>query len=81
MEVEDGRVRGPEEVTVALGTRVDLEVESDVADEVHVHGYDLFQDVGPASRAVIVFTASITGIFEVELESAGLLLLRLEVTP
>jgi type V secretory pathway adhesin AidA len=56
---------------VAAGERVTLTVTADVADEVHVHGYDLFGDVAPGSPATIAFDANIPGVFEVELESAG----------
>lgn len=81
IDVADGRVTGPGRLTVLVGAPIALIVASDLPDEVHVHGYDLFQDVGPDSPAVIEFTANVAGIFEVELEHAGLLLLRLEVTP
>jgi multidrug efflux pump subunit AcrA (membrane-fusion protein) len=81
VEVEDGQVDGPGRVTVAQGATIDLEVKSDRADEVHVHGYDLSEDVGPGRPARIVFDATLPGIFEIELEDAGLLLLQLEVTP
>lgn len=80
VEVAEGRVAGPGRVTVPQGSPVRLEVTSDVADEVHVHGYDLKADVAPGSPAVITFTADLAGIFEVELEDAGKLLLQLEVT-
>jgi hypothetical protein len=81
IEVEEGRVQGPSVVRLALGERVRLEVQADRADEVHVHGYDLLEDVAPGSPARIVFTADAPGVFEVELEGSGLLLTRLEVAP
>lgn len=81
VEVEDGRVKGPGEVEVTQGERVRLVVESDVADEVHVHGYDLLADVTPSRAAVIVFRADAPGVYEVELEGAGLVLLQLSVVP
>lgn len=81
IEVVGGEVIGPGEVEVAQGSRVDIEVEADVADEVHVHGYDLIASVTPERRAKIEFRAMATGVFEVELESAGLLLLELTVVP
>jgi hypothetical protein len=81
IEVEDGRVKGPAQVTVDLGERVVLVVEADVADEVHVHGYDLLEEVRPGQRARIAFVADAPGVFEVELEEAGLLLTRVEVRP
>lgn len=58
--------------TVAKGDDVVVLVTSDVADEVHVHGYDLKADVAPAKPARIAFVAKIPGRFEIELESRGL---------
>ena len=81
VEVEDGNVEGPGDVEVQQGERVRLVVEADVSDEVHVHGYDLLAEVSPDEPAVIVFRANAPGVFEVELEGAGLLLLELTVTP
>jgi heme/copper-type cytochrome/quinol oxidase subunit 2 len=81
IEVSGGVVSGPGEVEVPQGSRVEIEVEADVSDEVHVHGYDLLADVTPDRRARIAFRATATGVFEVELEGAGLLLLRLRVVP
>lgn len=81
VEVEDGEAQGPRDVEVSQGERVRLVVEADVSDEVHVHGYDLLADVSPDDPAVIVFRANAPGVFEVELEGAGLLLLELTVTP
>jgi hypothetical protein len=79
IEVEEGRVDGPNSVRVERGARVRLVVSADVADEVHVHGYDLIADVRPGSPAVIAFRADAPGVFEVELEAAGLLLVQLQV--
>ena len=70
-----GRRRGPAGRTRPAGRR------ADVSDEVHVHGYDLLAEVSPDEPAVIVFRANAPGVFEVELEGAGLLLLELTVTP
>ncbi|HYU57322.1 MAG TPA: hypothetical protein VEO00_04645 [Actinomycetota bacterium] len=79
VQVESGQVRGPETITVAVGDRVRFEVQADVSDEVHVHTYDLKQDVTPDEPARFDLVADIPGVFEVELESAGLLLFHLEV--
>ena len=81
VEVEDGEVQEPGDVEVQQGERVRLVVEADVSDEVHVHGYDLLAEVTPNEPAVIVFRADAPGVFEVELEGAGLPLLELTVTP
>jgi heme/copper-type cytochrome/quinol oxidase subunit 2 len=66
-------------VTVATGEKVRIRVESDVADEVHVHQYDLKKDVAPGKPAVIEFTADVPGSFEVELEEAHRKLIDLRV--
>jgi ABC-type glycerol-3-phosphate transport system substrate-binding protein len=66
-------------VTVDAGERVRIRVESDVADEVHVHGYDLKKDVAPGKPATIEFTANVEGSFEVELEAAHRKLIDLQV--
>ena len=45
-----------------------LVVKSDVADEVHLHGYDISRDVPAGGTVRISFTATLPGRFEVELE-------------
>ena len=67
--------------SVARGRIVVLRVTADVADEVHVHGYDLAADVGPGAPATIRFTADAPGRFEIELEESGVELGELEVRP
>ena len=71
---------GVNRAEVELGSEVRLVVFADVADEVHVHGYDLFAEVDPDYAAELEFTADIPGIFEVELESAHTLIVELEVS-
>jgi hypothetical protein len=65
--------------TVKKSALVDLVVHSDVADEVHLHGYDLHQDVKPGGTARIRFQAKIPGVFEAELENRKLQILELTV--
>jgi FtsP/CotA-like multicopper oxidase with cupredoxin domain len=80
VRVSGGEVQTAERrVRVRRGERVHLEVVADVAEEVHVHGYDLEEEVAPGRTAVIAFTADLPGVFEVELEGARLRLLQLEV--
>ena len=66
---------------VTLNETVILRVTSDVADEVHVHSYDVKADVGPGSPVELRFEATIPGVFEVELEQRGREILELEVRP
>jgi hypothetical protein len=56
-------------------------VQSDVADEIHVHGYDLKKDVTKGGSVTFTFKGTIEGRFEVELENAGTQIANLEVTP
>jgi hypothetical protein len=66
--------------SVKLGSRVRIAVTADVADEVHVHGYDKKQDTVPGCPTAIDFTANIPGTVEVELESKGLHLFDLKAS-
>jgi FtsP/CotA-like multicopper oxidase with cupredoxin domain len=71
VRVAGGKVETAERrVTVSRGDRVRVQVESDVADEVHVHGFDLSKQVGPGTPATVEFTANLPGVWEVELENA-----------
>jgi hypothetical protein len=70
-------VGGPRRVTVARGRRVVLIVTSDVSDHVHLHGYDLMQDVGPGMPARIAFRATRPGTVEAELEDRGVQIARI----
>src|SRR4029079_17561044 len=73
-------VGGVKRFEVAKGTDVVLVVRSDVADEVHLHGYDKHVDVEAGGTARRPFTADIAGVFEAELESRGLQILELTVS-
>jgi hypothetical protein len=74
-------VGGIRNVTVAKGRRVMLFVTSDVADEVHLHGYNVTRDVTPGEPAVLTFRATIVGTVEVELEQRGVPLARITTKP
>ena len=80
IEVEDGAVQGdPGLTSFELGDHVVLHVSADVADEVHVHGYDIMRDIEPGETATIEFEADIPGRFDAELEGRHLTLLEFEV--
>jgi hypothetical protein len=80
--VEDGTpVGGVAEIEVSKGEPVRLVVRADVADEVHVHGYDLFADVAPDKPAELEFTADADGVYEVELERSQTEIAALTVEP
>lgn len=78
--IADGVVSPPFDTHgVALGTEVRIEITSDVADELHLHGYDLELELEPGEPGVLEFTADREGRFELETHSTGLQLLQLEV--
>ncbi|MGQ0574310.1 MAG: hypothetical protein ACT4RN_08910 [Pseudonocardia sp.] len=56
---------------VPLNAPVELVVSSDVADEVHVHGYDRSSFVTAGASTTIRFVADRPGVYEVELELTG----------
>ena len=58
-----------------------LVVHSDVADEIHVHGYNLMKDVAAGGTVKISFVADVPGRFEAELENHGTQIADLTVTP
>jgi outer membrane lipoprotein SlyB len=67
--------------TVSKGDRVVLVVTSDVADEIHLHGYDRSKDVPAGGTIRLPFTAGLPGRFEVELEQRGVQIADLTVQP
>lgn len=80
--VRDGTpVGGVRRVTVAEGRRVILIVSSNVADHVHLHGYDIMRDVAPGKPARISFRATIVGTVEAELEDRRVPLARVTTQP
>jgi heme/copper-type cytochrome/quinol oxidase subunit 2 len=64
---------------VELGSTVEVVVTADVAQEVHIHGYDLHVDTVVGQPVTKEFVASTPGVFEVELEQSKTLLTRLQV--
>ena len=81
LTVAHGKVTGDTgRVKVALGTRVRITVTSDVADEIHVHTYDLTQEISANQPGSVEFVADKPGIIEVELEHAKLPLTHLAIS-
>lgn len=64
---------------VPIGSTVELVVGSDVADRVHLHGYDRFGFVTAGATATVRFVANLPGVFEVELEQRATRLAELQV--
>jgi hypothetical protein len=80
--VRDGKpVGGIERLEFDSGDRVRFAVQSDVADEVHVHGYDESREVPAGGSVRFNFAADIEGVFEVELEGRREQIAELRVSP
>lgn len=69
------------EVEAKEGETVRFRVVSSAPEEIHVHGYDLTEDVAPGRPARFSFKADITGIFEIEFHGSGEVIGRLKVEP
>ena len=80
--VVGGKPRGGvERLSYKSGDRIQFTVTSDVADEVHVHGYDTSKDVPAGGTVRFSFPARIEGVFEVELEGHHEQIAELRVSP
>lgn len=78
--IKDGQV-SPNGTTVDVkkGGTVTVNVTSDVADEVHVHGVDKALDVKPGVPATMTFTVDQGGVFEMETHGSDKLIVKLAV--
>jgi hypothetical protein len=74
-------VGGIKDLTVKQGQDARYVVTSDKPEEIHTHGYNIAKEVGPGKPARFDFKATITGVFDVELEHAGIQVMRLTVEP
>jgi len=80
--IKNGKpVGGITQLTYNKGEAVRFKVDSDVSDEVHMHGYDIMEDVKAGGSVSFDFPATIEGIFEAELEGRGEQILELTVNP
>jgi hypothetical protein len=74
-------VGGIAQLTYNKGEQVRFKVDSDVSDEVHMHGYDIMKDVKAGGSVSFDFPATIEGVFEAELEGRKEQILELTVNP
>jgi hypothetical protein len=82
IRVVDGKPQGGvKTISVKKDDQIRFKVQSDTADEIHVHGYDVKKDVEAGGSVQFSFKGDIEGRFEVELENAGVQIANLEVTP
>lgn len=74
-------VDGIRDLTYNKGERIRFKVDSDVSDEVHVHGYNIMKDVKAGGSVSFDFPATLEGVFEAELEERGEQIIELTVNP
>jgi hypothetical protein len=78
--VKDGEpVGGVQQLEFAEGDEMRFVVESDIEDEVHMHGYDVTEVVAPGAPAKFNVEATIPGVFELELHHAVTQIAEIEV--
>lgn len=80
VSITDGKVTPrPSRVKIPLGSTVELQVTSDVDDEVHVHGFDVEKPLEAGVTTTVELQATEAGLYEVETHETELELLQLEV--
>jgi len=68
-------------IEVKMGGQIKFRVKSDVADEIHVHGFEITRDVAAGGSVSLSFPADITGIYEAEMEQLGVRVAELQINP
>lgn len=74
-------VGGVQELEFTEDDDIRFVVESDVADEVHFHGYDVAEEVEAGGEVEFDVPATLTGEFEVELEERVVPIAEITVNP
>jgi len=83
IEVKGGEpVDGIQDLEFDAGEQIRFKVSGDEAEEIHVHGYDLSEEIPQGGGTVeFDFPAEIEGIFEIELEEQAVQIAELQVNP
>jgi hypothetical protein len=74
-------VGGIRQLEYRAGEQIHFKVESDIAEEVHFHGYEVMKDVKAGGTVSFDRPAEIEGIFEVELEGRKEQIAEITVNP
>ena len=69
------------EIEVKEGQTVRFRVTADEDEEIHVHGYDIEEEVPAGGTAKFDFPADLEGVFEVELHGSETQIAELTVNP
>jgi len=83
IEIRGGEpIGGVQEIEVTEGDELRVEIETDAADELHFHGFDVDLDIEPGkTNELVVENADIGGIHELESHTTGALLAEISVVP
>ncbi len=82
IRLESGEpVGGAARIEVTRGDTVTIRIRADTDEQIHVHGYDLTQSVGPGQPATLEFVAELEGIFDIEAHESGAHVAELVVSP
>jgi FtsP/CotA-like multicopper oxidase with cupredoxin domain len=65
VEIEDGAM-SPAEIAAGQGDQLTLRLTSNAPVEVHIHGYDLEEEVEPGEETELSFETELSGRFEIE---------------
>jgi hypothetical protein len=80
--IENGEpVGGIKQLEYSAGEQIHFKVKSDIAEEVHFHGYEVMKDVKAGGTVTFDMPAEIEGIFEVELEGKKEQIAEITVNP
>jgi FtsP/CotA-like multicopper oxidase with cupredoxin domain len=67
-------------IRVRVGQRIRVTAVSDIAESIHIHGYDVTLTVPSAVPGEISFTANQIGVFNIETHESGKLVAMLIVS-
>ena len=74
-------VGGVQSLEFTQGETAKFRVRSDVADEIHLHGYDISKPIAAGETVAFSFKADIDGVYEAELEGIALPIAEISVKP
>jgi hypothetical protein len=82
IQIKDGEpVGGIQDLSFNEGDDIRFRVDSDAAWEIHFHGYDIPMDVEAGGSVTFDVPATITGVFEVEIEQTATQIAEITVNP
>ncbi len=79
--MQQGVLSGPAVLTALQGQALEIELRSDEAGMLHLHGYELLQPVVAGGTTRLRFTAQHAGRFALELHPAERIVATLEIYP